>query len=469
MSLLLNYGLNPDSLRQQPTTPPAGEGPIGHAIGPSLPAPGSPFVLTALPTPAPAQDNPVSVMGYVYPNLVAIAAAINTVGQTEPGVLASGTVSWNLAIPITQNPSGPGGNLSFKFSQAQAAASGARGWTFDRPAGENSAHTLDWALGGTHAWGMGMDADSSVTPFPDLILAYAYGTGDPGDNIRISQRTYVNGGVKYIFGGEKVGTPANEGTVVTAVAPTGASPAVGGYAARLFNGAPLLKGVCRSIGSYNVNINFHDLVVLSHDFNQNQGQDIRYRDIDPSHSTPTASEKNRLFVRFPDSHQGAVGLNTEQPQALFDVRGYYTGDPTTTLNSYLTGGYQDGAINNRSPNIQQLVSSVGTHNFLMVSGGIGSTASVAAPTFSSSFKHALGIWGDCEANKASLAAAPNGLNQTPALSVSWGQNAGNPQLSFFGVPLVSRQVLPGAASDPATTQTLANSLRTALIALGLGI
>jgi hypothetical protein len=41
------------------------------------------------------------------------------------------------------------------------------------------------------------------------------------------------------------------------------------------------------------------------------------------------------------------------------------------------------------------------------------------------------------------------------------------KLGFFGVAPVAKQTLPVAASDPASTQTLANALRTALINLGL--
>lgn len=40
-------------------------------------------------------------------------------------------------------------------------------------------------------------------------------------------------------------------------------------------------------------------------------------------------------------------------------------------------------------------------------------------------------------------------------------------MSFFGVSEVARQSIGGAATDPATTQTLANNIRTALINLGL--
>jgi hypothetical protein len=41
-------------------------------------------------------------------------------------------------------------------------------------------------------------------------------------------------------------------------------------------------------------------------------------------------------------------------------------------------------------------------------------------------------------------------------------------LGFFGQPAVVRQTLAAAATDATTTQALANSLRTALINLGLG-
>jgi hypothetical protein len=41
------------------------------------------------------------------------------------------------------------------------------------------------------------------------------------------------------------------------------------------------------------------------------------------------------------------------------------------------------------------------------------------------------------------------------------------QLGFFGATPVSKQTVSAAATDAATTQTLVNSLRTALINLGL--
>lgn len=47
-------------------------------------------------------------------------------------------------------------------------------------------------------------------------------------------------------------------------------------------------------------------------------------------------------------------------------------------------------------------------------------------------------------------------------------NAGSPKIGFFNATPVNKPSLAAAATDAATTQTLANSLRTALINLGLG-
>jgi hypothetical protein len=46
-------------------------------------------------------------------------------------------------------------------------------------------------------------------------------------------------------------------------------------------------------------------------------------------------------------------------------------------------------------------------------------------------------------------------------------NSGAATLGFYGTAPILKQTLAAAATDAATTQTLANSIRTALIALGL--
>lgn len=57
---------------------------------------------------------------------------------------------------------------------------------------------------------------------------------------------------------------------------------------------------------------------------------------------------------------------------------------------------------------------------------------------------------------------------TASREVLRGQASGSaPMIGFLGAAAVVRQTLSAAASDPATTQTLANDLRTALINLGL--
>lgn len=48
-------------------------------------------------------------------------------------------------------------------------------------------------------------------------------------------------------------------------------------------------------------------------------------------------------------------------------------------------------------------------------------------------------------------------------------NAGGVRAGFFGATPVTQQSIAAAATDPATTQTLANSLRTAMLNLGLGV
>ena len=103
----------------------------------------------------------------------------------------------------------------------------------------------------------------------------------------------------------------------------------------------------------------------------------------------------------------------------------------------------------------------------MLSGGLGAGATVAAPVFTSSFKHALGLWADCENNVAMLFAAPNGTNQSGSYAVSWGQSGGSPLVGFLGATPVARQSVPAAATDPATTQALVNAIRSALVTNGL--
>ena len=53
--------------------------------------------------------------------------------------------------------------------------------------------------------------------------------------------------------------------------------------------------------------------------------------------------------------------------------------------------------------------------------------------------------------------------------LSWNHNGGSGGLSFFGGTPVAKQTVAAAASDPATTQTLANDLRAALIAFNLAV
>lgn len=54
-----------------------------------------------------------------------------------------------------------------------------------------------------------------------------------------------------------------------------------------------------------------------------------------------------------------------------------------------------------------------------------------------------------------------------ATHVRIGHNGSGPTLGFFGADLVEQQAAGSVASDPTSTQALANALRTALLNLGL--
>lgn len=421
---------------------------------PSLPAPGA---VPTVPTVPPGKDMPTSEFGFLY-------SAIQSNAAEEPGTLASGTLSYNLAIPITVSPTAGSETLSWSFTQTQFLHSGARGVRFDRSATELSAQSVMLSLGGTPVWETtALDFDASITPGPDLILAYAHMTGDPGDHVRLSQKTLVNGGVKVNIGGEKIGTPSANTHVLTVWSPTGASPAIGGISSHVFNDTNGLELVQRSASSDQTWISMNGVARIAFDNPHTQDNLFRLLDINSGHSTPSAGNKNRLVVGMPNTIQGRVSLNTDVAQGLFDIRGEAAASATVVFNRYLIGARTDNGSPNRAFVLAQQTSTAGTDNVLSLSGDLDAASAIGTPTLNSTTSHGSAWWFDTVNNRSHLIASPAGTNQTITKSFSWAQNAGAPLVGFYGTNPAAKPTVSGSRGANAALA----SLLTGLAGLGL--
>lgn len=420
-------------------------------------APGvAPSAIAAIPSPPPGKDNPVSEFGFLYGQL-------SSIWSEGPGEVASGTLAYGVEIPLTVSPTG-GGNLSWSLTQSLLTHSGARGVRFDRPAGEQSAQSIALTLGDVPQWETcALDFDSAILPGPDLVLAYAHLTGAPGDHLRLSQATLVNGGVKFNLSGEAVGTPAANTVVLSVWSPTGASPAVGGIAVHNFNDTNGLELIQRSASSDQTWISMNSKARIAFDNPHTQDNLFRVMDIAASHSTPAASDKMRLVVGMPNAIQGRVSLNTDVAQGLFDVRGEAATGATVIFNRYLIGSRTDNGAPNRSYVLGQQTSTAGTDNLLLLSGDIGGASVIGTPTLTSTTSHASGWWCDTVNSVSHLFAAPNGTNQVLAKCLSWSQAGGAAKVGFFGGAAAVKPTVTGSAGANAALI----SLLTALSGLGL--
>ena len=420
---------------------------------PSLPAPG----VSAIPSPPPGKDMPTSEFGFLYGEILALSSG-------GSGTLPSGTLSWNIAIPITVTPTAASETLSWTFTQTPFAHSGARGVRFDRTATENSAHSIMLSLGGTPCWETtAMDFDITALPCPDLVLAYAHLTGDPGDHIRLSQATLANGGVKFNFGGEKLGTPAANTSTLTVWTPTGASPAMGGISVHNFNDTNALELVQRSASSDQCWISLNAVARIAFDQPHTQDNLFRIVDTNAAHTTPSSGNKQRVVVGMPNAIQGRVSLNTDVAQGLFDVRGEAATGATVVFNRYFVGARTDNGAPNRSFVLGQQTSTAGTDNLLLLSGDMDAASVIGTPSINSTTSHGSGWWCDTVNSRSHLIASPNGTNQAVAKAFSWAQSAGAPLCGFFGTAPAAKPTVTGSKGANAAL----TSLLTALSGLGL--
>ena len=419
--------------------------------GVNRPAPGA---VTALPSPLPGPGSPTSEWGYLYEEVQ---------GQSDagPGVVTSGTASWSITMPVSINPTVAGNTIGLAFSQNQSVHSGIMGLFLDRSAGEDHPHGIQLTLGGVPMWDIGMDFDSSVTPSPDLILAYAHQLTTPGDVLRISQKTEANGGVKYNLGGEAIGSPAASGSTLTVYGPTGASTPVGGIESNIDGTGNSFKLTQRAAASKFTSIAYGANMVQAYDYAVANADNWRLVDVATAHTTPTSAEKNRLYVNFPNTHLGSVGLNTNSPQGLLDIRGYQDpgADPVVGVNRYLVAGYADTGIRNRSMTMSQTVNAGGVHNFLTMIGDLGTQTAIATPLITTTFRSGKGIWADLENNVAYLFSSSNGADKTPTKCVAWGDNSDVAKVGFLGTPPVAQQATASAAGiTNIRTDSVANAV-----------
>lgn len=105
----------------------------------------------------------------------------------------------------------PGGDMVYTFWSARSPGSGQRSLILDRPASDFNPHGIEWSMGGTRFWGLGMDADAVDATTTDMILLYSYMVQPNGRDIfRFSHRAAGSGGVKAIFGANGIGSPVNQ-------------------------------------------------------------------------------------------------------------------------------------------------------------------------------------------------------------------------------------------------------------------
>jgi hypothetical protein len=179
----------------------------------------------------------------------------------------------------------------------------------------------------------------------------------------------------------------------------------------------------------------------------------------------TSAKDTRLFIEGTNALTAKFGFNTLAPQASHHLLFDNAATAYDTVQSHWCASFEDqgtaAARANRAINIQSILDAATVRNYLWLSGGLGTTATQASPTVTSAGGGSFGLERTDTELSMCYAAAGTNVAISRALRISSGGNIG-----AFGVAPVARQSVGAAATDAATTQTLANNLRTALINLG---
>lgn len=180
----------------------------------------------------------------------------------------------------------------------------------------------------------------------------------------------------------------------------------------------------------------------------------------------TSAKDTRLFIEGTNNLIGKVGFNTVLPMSQHHLIFSNAAGDFDTVQSHWLASFEDTGVDaahhNRAINIQSILDAGTVKNFLLLSGGLGTTSTTATPTLTSTGAGAFGL--ERTDTELSLVGAGAGANQTIVRGLRMNTSG---QLGFYGTAPAARQAVGAASSDLATVVTLANNLRAALIANGM--
>jgi hypothetical protein len=411
--------------------------------------------------------------------------------------------------------------VGLDFRSAANPGSGLRGLHLNRTAGDSTApHGISIDVGGVAVWDFGLDFDltgggsQSSYMETDWILANSHldnGAGGViGDVFRLSHRhPTTGGGCKFIFG-TGIGSPHAQGIAGCIQAAKG----VGGLEVRSDANAGTIYMTQRGIttpASHRTNIVWHNTWQLGNDSGQSGIRDWwlydnvasafrLFVDSNGAVSIGDNAPKGRLTIPVAPTATGAYGLvSLGTGFGGAGAPDWNSGVNGTFLAMNATAGYlgnfcdlQVAGVSKFSIDPNGAVVSKGTHNVTVTSGDaatytVGTNAGITLNQSSGSSKRVA-----VKLNNLFQIGTDTGQNNTQDLWVfnnTSGQfilqasqtdtitlantngTAGVRINGLFGVNVapITAPAVGAAATDAATTQALANAIRTALIARGIVI
>lgn len=254
--------------------------------------------------------------------------------------------------------------------------------------------------------------------------------------------------------GAPIGTPRADTEFVLINAPSGLS----GLSVRYRDDAGTLNGLnFTNISTANKRaiINFNNYWQV--------GMDYQHADTENFHIVDTNASGTPIRFYLEGAPANTLvpkaGVNTANPLSMWHIANSNDSSLYDTPQTLLSAGYS--TLTNRTMQWQQILNASQANNFFWMMGTLGAGSTEGTPVADSIGPVCHGI--ACDQSVMSLISAPSGTNQT----INRVVRVGNNQLSFFDATPVSKQSVAAAATDAGTTQTLANSLRTIMINLGL--
>ncbi len=425
----------------------------GAALPPGVVPGDAPGTVSTPPALYPAG---ITLLSYVQSILVDGATGLDN------RLLKTGdTMTGELDITLTSGP-------SFAFTPTATIRSGAFGLVFDKAKALNTnPHSIIWSVGASPTWEIGQDFDTNNSDHSgagnsDFITVYDHTANAlaGADIMRFSpaEKDSVGspGSTKMAYGGTGTGTPRTNTMLWQVVAGAG------------------LSGMSMSINS--ASARDHLILTNAHATSKRAAIDLNsrwYLAVDVAGAGTSefvirdkTNSLNRFYIENTAALQAKFGVNTTAPAAYLhsgsssDASLYNTSQPLLAV-----GG---GTLANRCWNVTQLVDNDGTFPVstqVWISGTAGSTSTRATPTSTSTNDKGVCWLYDGDTSKFCVAAA--GTNQTLLPAINFRQSSSAARISFFTTTPVIQQASAAAATDPASVITLANALRTALLAYGL--